>query len=183
MMEWGAYRAYVPKVQGELRHVSRRDAMEEFEHAMASKESRIAALGALLAENEIRIGESNEDLDVIDTWFGKCVEGNPKSGPPMRLRNVWYAVAYDIGLFLGDLVIKRSPGLEWRAYLPKSKTMKASLSFQNPVVQGFKRVSSPEYFIDPFIMVGSYGGALVNGLADSPDGTLRRIVVAATDVA
>jgi hypothetical protein len=35
----------------------------------------------------------------------------------------------------------------------------------------------------PYLRIGGYGGALVNGHRDAPDGILHRIVISATDVA
>lgn len=157
--------------------------MGEFEHAMNSKSERISVLEVLLRDNGISLGPSEQDLDILDTWFGSSVEGGPGDGQPIRLRNIWYAVSYDIGLFLGELIIKRSPWLEWRPYLPKGKNMKSNMSFQNPVIQGFRRVSGVDFFLHPYIQVGGYGGALVNGHKSGPDGTLRRIVTYASSIA
>jgi hypothetical protein len=157
--------------------------LEEFEHAMRSKDERIVELETLLRRNGVVLGGSDHDLDILDAWFGASVEGEPAGGRPVRLRNIWYAVSYDIGLFLGELMIHSASWLEWRLYLPESKSMKSNMSFQNPVIQGFRGASGPDFFLHPYMQVGGYGGALVNGHKADPDGTLRRIVSYAKRIA
>src|SRR5690348_14110430 len=82
-------------------------------------------------------------------WFRGEVEIEPGSG---RLRKRWYAVVNDIGLFLGEVMVERSPILSW-VFFTKGKKMSA---YQRHVIMGFTKVENPDY-VDIDIGVATYG--------------------------
>ena len=76
---------------------------------------------------------------------GRCDEKRSECGEddPGAPDGQWFAVVHDIGMYLGDLIVKRAPGLEWR-FFDKGKK---DISYQHPILMGFD-VPNPNYNAD-----------------------------------
>jgi hypothetical protein len=97
-------------------HEADRDAAEmHFFGLMEEKAARKRELaGVARHSGGFELDGSDASVAALDGWFRANVEADPDL--PERLRPIWYAVARDIGLWLGDLLIKRHPQLEWRLF-------------------------------------------------------------------
>jgi hypothetical protein len=150
---WDGYTPFDPGVDRPLDQLSRREARAAFDRLMAAKSQRIDELRQLLAANGLTL-DGDDGVQQLNDWFHREVESDPATG---RLRNIWYAVVNDISLFLGDVMIKRSPNLSW-VFFTKGKKMSA---FQRHVIMGFTKVANPDYYIDIDIVVATYGVRVV----------------------
>jgi hypothetical protein len=165
-VDWGGYEAFDPGFAGAPLHEVDRDAAEmHFFGLMEEKQERKRQLAELARHSGgFELDGSDESVEALDRWFRANVEADPDR--PERLRPMWYAVAQDIGLWLGDLLIERHPHLEWRLFV----WGKTDVSYQRPVVIGFK-VPNPKYNADFEWTVDVYGHRLVKGLK-APEGEL-----------
>jgi len=74
-------------------------------------------------------------------------------------------------MYLGELIVKRAPGLEWR-FFDKGKT---NVSFHHPVIMGFD-VPNPNYNVDPPWAVNLYAHGLLNDAAEGEEDAFVQIV-------
>ena len=110
-VDWGSYEPYVPPVAKPHREMSRQEATLSFDDVMANKQRRIEALERLAKRNGVPLGDNAEAMDAFGRWFYANVE--PDAGRPGRAGAIWYGVAFDAGLSLGDLIIRLNPLREW----------------------------------------------------------------------
>lgn len=153
----------MPLESGELGGMSRKSASREYEHLMAQKSYRIDQLRKLLAANDIELTETLDGVRALEQWYVANVEPDPTGRFVMA--SIWYSVANDIALFLGDLLIQMRPHLRWDLYTWDKK----NISYQRPVVMGFK-VPNPRYNVDFNRVVALYGRSIVENDDDmGPD--------------
>lgn len=170
---WDGYEPYVPLQGGPLSEVPRREARAEFDRKMAAKGERIDELRRLLKQNDIDLGSTDEDIRALDDWFAAEVE--PDGLGTGRLRNLWYAVVTDMGLFLGDVLIERAPGLHWELCVVGGKR---NMHFQRHVVMGFQHVRDPRaYSVDFALNIAGYGQGLVAGTVPNEPHAILRMVL------
>jgi hypothetical protein len=134
---------------------------------MAEREQRIEALRALLAANGLVLGKSDDAIEVLEMWFRDHVEADPDD--PARPRPLWLAVAFDIGVSLGELILERRPTLRWEFYVWGRR----NLAYQRPVIMGFDVVNK-RYNVDPVMEVSHDAIAVVQG-EEFPLRFLRRL--------
>jgi hypothetical protein len=142
-VEWADYQVFDPRVWGPWRDLPRKEARTAFNKAMAEKEERKAQLRLLLEYHGRSLETTDESIDELERWYRAEVQPDPDK--PGRMINWWYGVAFDIGLFLGDVMIERAPNLEWELYTG-GKTFPY---FQRPVIKGFTRSPIPRERVDP----------------------------------
>lgn len=155
-VDWNGYEPYVPPHDGPVYELPPKHARETFERAMAAKPARIEQLRRLLAANGLVLGGDDDSVQRLNDWFRTNVEANP--GDPSRLENLWYAVVFDTGLFLGDVMIQRSPGLRWEMF----KAGRRDVAYQKHVIVGFTKVANPKYNVDIDRVVATYGHQVIN---------------------
>ncbi|MEU5218550.1 hypothetical protein AB0G79_20455 [Streptomyces sp. NPDC020807] len=171
-MDWGDYRPYVPVEDGPMEDMDPKAARREFDHRMATKDERLAVLAALVEANGLRLGTDDEALDALEAWYRAEVEPDPDhvdtaahlffdSEGGKRPRPVWIAVAYDLGLQLGETIIARAPGLSWTFY--SSRKGSRDVSHQHAVIMGFTNVRNKRYNADPFRFAVGVGGSHLSG--------------------
>lgn len=154
-----------------LHEVDRATARRFFDDLMAARERRKAALEELLAINGASISTDDVGLQRLDDWYAGNVEASADERG--RLAPRWYAVGLDIGLYLGDAVIERSPGVRWELFTAGRR----DVSYQRPVLLGFKGVENPNHNVDPEVVVGGHGRRIVAGGPEPADvfvGAVRR---------
>ncbi|MFB6839190.1 hypothetical protein [Streptomyces sp. NPDC056361] len=134
-------------------------ARREYEHRMATKDERLAVLAALVGGNGLRLGTSDGDLDALEGWY--LAEVEPDAEAAARPRPLWIAVAYDLGLHVGDTIVARAPGLSWTFY--RSRMGARDVSHQQPVIMGFTRLRNKRYNVDPFLFTVGTGGSRLAG--------------------
>jgi hypothetical protein len=154
-IEWGDYIGFDPGVDRPLHEVSRAEAREYFERFMTERPARQEALRRLLEVNGVRLEEGDAGLDTLNDWFTEHVEGDRET---MRLDSWWYVVARDIGIWVGEELIRRAPKLEWRLFTGG----KTDESYQRPVVMGFD-VPNKNYNVDPELLVVGLGERALEG--------------------
>ncbi|MFB7517181.1 hypothetical protein [Streptomyces sp. NPDC056144] len=176
-MDWGDYRPYVPVEDGPMEDMDPKAARREYDHRMATKDERLAVLATLVGANGVRLGTDDEALDALETWYRAEVE--PDAGSTPRPRPVWIAVAYDLGLHLGETILARAPGLSWAFY--RSPKGARDVAHQHPVIMGFTQVRNKRYNVDPFLFAVGVGGSHLGGR--DGHGTFRQFVDSAVSYA
>lgn len=153
---WGDYQPFDPGVSRPLHEVSRREARIAIQRLMTDKAERKAQLERLLERNGLVLSSDDAGLQELNDWFRSEVEGDPSTG---RLRSLWYAVVNDLALFLGDVIVDRSPGLNWCMFDKGAR----DVAFQRHVIMGFSGVANPKYNVDVDRLVATYGHRVVAG--------------------
>ena len=153
-VDWADYVPFDPGVDRPLHEVTRREARAAFQRLMVSKEARIEQIRQLLGRNGVTLGSADTQLQSLNDWFRAEVKGDLTTG---RLLPLWYAVTNDVALFLGDVIIERSPGLKWVMH----DEGKRDLSYQRHVLAGFSRVPNPRYHVDIDLLLATYGHRVV----------------------
>ena len=154
-MDWSDYDHYHPIVRGRPGEFGRADAIREYDHLMGSRRSRIAELTDLLARNGILLNDQDDSIAEVNRWFVANV--TPYVENPNRPDPMWYAVIKDLSLFLGELIIKRNPGLSWGMAVWGGSL---NPSFQRHVVVGFPPEGMNIAF-DTDLRLASYGVSIV----------------------
>ncbi len=72
---------------------------------------------------------------------------------PDRMLPEWYSFANDLGLYLGDLLVMRHAGLEWRMFTGGRK----DVAYQRPVVMGFSKTANKKFNVDFDAILVGYG--------------------------
>lgn len=155
-VDWGDYSPFEPGVSRPLHEVSRREAREAFRRLMKAKDDRVAELRRLLERNGVALAPDDAGLRLVNDWFRREVDGVAETG---RLRNLWYAVVNDLALFLGEVMIERTPNLQWVMF---DKGVR-DVAFQRHVIMGFTDVANPNYNVDIDLLLASYGHRIVAG--------------------
>ena len=153
-VDWADYVPFDPGVDRPLHEVSRREARAAFQRLMAFKAARIDVVRQLLERNGVTLGSTDTQLQSLNDWFRAEVKGDLTTG---RLLPLWYAVINDVALFLGDVIIERSPGLTWVMH----DKARGDLSYQRHVLVGFSRVPNPRYHVDIDWLLATYGHRVV----------------------
>jgi hypothetical protein len=74
-------------------------------------------------------------------------------------------VVNDLALFLGDVIIERSPNLRWVMFDKGSR----DVAFQRRVIMGFTGVANPKYNVDVDLLLATYGHQIVAGKSVATD--------------
>lgn len=162
-VDWSGYEPYVPLLARPLHELSRGEARAEFERLMFAKGERIEELRRLLEQNGVLLRGDDAGLEQLDVWACAEVEASPENSS--RLRNVWYAVVNDLALFLGDVIIERSPVLRWELFTAGAK----NISYHRHVIMGFTRVPNSRYDFDIDRLVATHLVRVVGGLPEDTD--------------
>lgn len=149
-MDWYDYNSSDPGLDRPLSDVTRAEARRFFDALMEEKAERRAELSGLCRAYGIDLNGTDESVDALEAWLATHLEPDPNHPDRPALR--WFMVIKDVGLFLGDLLIERVPGLEWRLFT----SGKQAASYQRPVVMGFGGSVDPRYNIDPELLVSGY---------------------------
>jgi len=162
-VNWDSYEIYHPGVVGRLRALPRAEARRAFEGLMNAKPARIQMLRRLLDANRMKLSASNEAIQDLNDLYRLNVEPDPDE--PGRLLPVWYSVTNDVALFLGDVMIERCPGLEWKFFTWGAR----NASYQRHVIMGFSRVLDEKYNIDIDRAIAAYGHRVVASRGSIPN--------------
>lgn len=171
---WGDYSPFDPGVSRPLHEVTRREARAAFDRLMSAKDDRITELRQLLRLNGIDLASTEGSLQQLNDWFRAEVEGDPATG---RLRSIWYAVVNDLALYLGDVMIERSPNLEWVFFDKGAKND----AFQRHVIMGFSKVPNPKYNTDIDLLLATYGHRIIRGYDVEADAFVAWVTSAQAD--
>jgi hypothetical protein len=166
-VDWSGYSVFDPGVRGPLHELARRDTRAAFNRLMAAREARVDALRQLTTVNGFELGTSDSSLQDLNDWFRREVEPDPAN--PCRLRPLLYSVVNDIGLFLGDVMIERCPGLRWEFFTAG----KTNVAYQRHVLMGFTSAADARFNIDPDLLVAIYKHRIIAGLAVEDDAFCR----------
>ena len=131
IVDFGGYVPYQPTLAVPWHDMERRVARAEYKDVMARRHERIEQLEGLVGRHGLVLGSTDEALNELNDWYVDSVTRSDTE--PERLSNVWYGVSFDIGLFLGEVMIERVPGLHWEFYV----WGKRSLPYQRHVIMGF----------------------------------------------
>lgn len=161
-VDWSGYEPHRPLHDTPHYEMSRTQARAEYRHTLATKPDRIEQLTHLLRANEVTLGHDDKSVQELDYWFQANVRADP--GDPSRLRDLWYAVCHDIGLFLGDLMVARFPQLQWKLYVWGQR----NVSYHKHVIMGFTQTLNQKYNVDVERVVSTHGHRIVAVLEEDP---------------
>jgi len=150
-VEWGDWESFAGGVGRPLHEVDRATARRYFDDLMASRPERRRQLERLFALNDVAVGMGDEGVQALNDWYRANVEASPRE--PDRLAARWYAVGLDIGLYLGEAIIARAPGIDWQLWTHGRR----DASYHRPVLAGFTGVPNPKYHVDPDQLVAVHG--------------------------
>jgi hypothetical protein len=162
-IDWGDWKPFEAAPGQPLDRVDRGTALGYFRALMAARDARQRDLERLLDRNRVLIDPHNAGLQRLDDWYQSNVCAD--TCEPDRLADRWYAVGLDIGLYLGEAIIRRAPNVEWRLFTESRR----DASYQRPVLMGFRGVDNPRYNVDPERLVGTHGHRLVAGENEPSD--------------
>ncbi|MCL2780137.1 MAG: hypothetical protein FWD74_01360 [Actinomycetia bacterium] len=154
-VDWSGYEPY-PDVGLDLNELPRVEARQVYKRCMATKEERIEGLRALVRTGGVELDSSDRAVQALNDWFLADVRADPDR--PGRMLPIWYSVAHDIGLFLGEVMIARHPGLRWEFFTWGKK----SIDYQKHVIMGFG-TENPKHHTsaDPCGAVTGYGHQII----------------------
>lgn len=161
-VDWNDYRPFDPGVTGPWHELSREDAERVYERVMQTRYERIGALRELLRRNGVELRESNEGIRQLEEWLRRSAEADPAD--PGRPDPIWLAVAYDVGVFLGEVMHQRRGDLRWEFF----RWGMRDISYQRPVIMGFD-VPNKRYNIDPILLASSVAFQAIQGDRNSSD--------------
>ena len=156
-VDWHGYDVFDPWVAGPPEILSRAEALEMFERCMANRERRTEALRRLAAAHGVRVDEDDDSVQALNDWVTAEVAPDLEV-PPGQMLPKWYSLAYDVGTFLGDVMIRRRPNLRWE--LGPSDTRNAEC--HRLLVKGFASEGSRSGGLDPVGVVTAYGLGLLH---------------------
>ena len=161
-VDWDGYEVWNPGVDRPLDEATRADSLAAYDRLMAAKAERIEMLRRLLEANGVVLDSSDEGIQALNDWFRRELE--PDERAPTEPRPLWFSVISDIGLFLGDVLVERFPGLEWRIFDKGKK----DVAYQRHVIMGFD-APNPNYNIDPVMRVADYARDLLENPDEAED--------------
>lgn len=162
-VDWEDYRPDWPPFEGSLRLLARREARISYEHFLGERSNRIDQLKGLLTRNGLYLPTDEASLQVANEWFDANVERSEKN--PEQLENLWYSLVHDFSVLIGEIIITRHPGLHWELFL----WGKRDLSFQSPVIMGFKNLANPRVNVNLTAALVTHAHRVAHGLPEDPN--------------
>ncbi|KAB1161412.1 hypothetical protein F6X68_04700 [Micromonospora sp. AMSO12t] len=161
-----AYEIYDPGVSGLWKNLSRGEAARAVRRLLADRPRRLQELRRLAERAEIELPEPQDatdgQLQGLSQWFFANLERDGRSSA--RLAPAWYSVVSDMGLYVGEVIIARGSGLEWRMFTGDRR----SDSYQELVVMGFP-VANKNYYVNPGFVLADLASAHLSGAFVSED--------------
>jgi len=150
------YTAHRPNFRRPISEATPEQARAEFAHVMANLDSRLAILASLVGGEGLRLDLSLSSVDGLEAWYVNNVE--PHDPPNGRLASIWYGIAFDIGLYLGEVLIRAAPVLRWQVCADP-----VSDSFQRHVVGGINDDFGEPWYFDPWLTMSAMGHQVIDG--------------------
>lgn len=167
IVDWDEYHPFVPIHPKPPASLTPAEARESFAQFMETREERVRQFRHLL--NMYGIESSSDDataVERINNWY--CQAVRPSGDLPDRMETLWYAVAHDFAVVLGETLIAQAPWLHWKLLTAP----KRALDFQQAVVSGFRR--DPKWWYEPRGIIADVGLAMTMKLDPSPTGLIPR---------
>lgn len=143
--------------------LSRGEARAAFRRVMETKESRIAELRRLLSNFDVSLASDDASIQALNDWFVANIKADPKR--PGFLRPEWSSIAYDVGLFLGEVIIARHPNLHWELFT----WGKTDVAFHRAVIMGMSTEDVKlRTYIDILDMTEGYAHFIVEAHGSVP---------------
>lgn len=158
-IDWGGYEVFDFEVKARWDELTPAQARAGFTRIMDQRLERVAMLGDLGELNGHEFGTSDAAVQRVNDFFRLNIErGEDMDGYPTP---DWGSVSYDVGLYVGEVLIARFPNLHW-----KLDTAKKSASANQPVISGF-RGAHPRYSLGVYGRFVSYGYHILNSGPES----------------
>lgn len=157
IVDFGGYEPYRPLLAIPPAQMERRDARAQYDDVMARRPERREQLGGLVSRHGLVLDGSDDALAALSEWYVRSVTVSEDGSG--RMEPVWYAVAFDFALFVGDTMIERLPGLSWRLLTGG----KRELGYQRHVIMGF-HTPNKRYNIDLQWVIAVFGVRAAQGL-------------------
>lgn len=141
IVDFGGYEPYRPLLAIPPAQMERRDARAQYDDVMARRPERREQLGGLVSRHGLVLDGSDDALAALSEWYVRSVTVSDEGDG--RMEPVWYAVAFDFALFVGDTMIERVPGLSWQFFT----WIKREVAYQRHVIMGF-HTPNKRYNID-----------------------------------
>lgn len=141
---------------------------ENFSNLMEHRDARMTALRTFLAKFDVQMGFDDAGLAAVSAWCpGNCgalvasLREDATRQVFFSMRQPWTEqwrglnVIFDLGLFLGECLIVRSPRLHW-IYLPGTSD-DGSSNLSGYAIDGFKKTGNGNW-LDPMEFIYSVCG-------------------------
>ncbi|HEY3465694.1 MAG TPA: hypothetical protein VGL47_11225, partial [Amycolatopsis sp.] len=130
----------------------------------------------LTSLNGVAFDGTRDGVERLDRWFAQNIEEDSRD--PGSLAPLWYSIVIDVGLLLGDLMIRQVPHLKW-VFHTFGKT---DINYHKAVIFGFTKIAVKNYTVDPDGLVATYGHRIVAGL-DVDENLFNLILVSTRETA
>ncbi|MFE1647067.1 hypothetical protein ACFM35_15930 [Microbacterium sp. P01] len=127
--------------------LDRAQARETYQQVMESRQERRRMLRSLLTHNGFATDPENALVESLDTFL--CTYATRDSENPAEMEALWYAVAFDVALTMGDIIVARDPTLKWAL----RTTGKSTFDYHTPVIVGFQNSPIPNRAINVIMAV------------------------------
>lgn len=149
-MSLDGYPPYDAPHPGRALMLTPEQARENFDHFLAERQERLNALGSLLASFGLDLGKGLEASDpepflkslqdwTVATWPGLYDPSLAKLevwwNTRRRGREIVYSMLLDVGIALGEMVVRRRPDYAWTLDLDPDNKRDEMDSYQRPVVR------------------------------------------------
>jgi hypothetical protein len=151
-----AYDIFEPKFDKRTFRSSSREAMQAtYDRLMSSRVYRLEQLSQLVEQDGIDLDYSETSLQQLCDWFYEFAKQEPSIGDGPLSPNL-ESICLDIGLYLGDMLIRISDRIKWVFWDRNPKDG----GFQQPVITGFN-VENKDYYVCLINLIRSYAFRLV----------------------
>lgn len=147
-----------PGVDRPLHVVSREDAERHFRLFVESIPARLEMLSSLCAHDGLALDFTAASLKGLDDWLPRQIDRVQDGGPPAPTPES-LSICNDVGMYLGEYVIKIADGVRWVL----STHRKSDVYYQRPVLQGFKGAKNRFYSVDFDYVLCQYAFRLTEG--------------------
>jgi hypothetical protein len=121
------YRPFEPMVRGALAQADPQLARQNYDKLMGELDGRLGQLAALTSSVGVTLDLTIGSVDAVESWLCGSIERS--TDDPQKLMPVWYSVANDVGLYIGEVATRNIAGLAWQF-----NENRASEGFQRHVI-------------------------------------------------
>jgi hypothetical protein len=146
--------------------VPRKVARASYNNFMANKDEQIARLQQLLELNGLRLSDNSGDIRAINEWLVQNIctcddyyivdDGERQN----YIHPDWSNVVFDLSIFASEVIISKTKNVSWAFKLGTPR----EVSFQYPVLMGFSKIQSKQYYVNMGLSLFNYARDVIDGL-------------------
>jgi hypothetical protein len=129
------------RLAGIVNELPKGEARKLYRRVMDRRTEALSEIRKISDLSNLTLPLEHSQLEHLNHWYCSGVE---PSEDLFDLCPDWYSIALDLGLILGDSLITQREHLHWAF----CQVVETSISFQMPVLQGFRNVDNPNFYKD-----------------------------------